>query len=412
MDTPWTKLHSLQSVFVVVWFVFLLHPGYSKQEPCDTCRYLVSNFKKGLEKTAGQNFGGGNTAWEEEKLTKYETSETRLLEVMESVCGTSNFECNRMLEQSEELLETWWFKKQTQYPDLFQWLCIDTLKVCCPPGTFGSDCLSCSGGSEKPCNGNGRCDGDGTRSGTGLCNCSPSYGGPLCTECSIGYYEASRNETHLVCSECYKTCSKCTGPEDDNCMLCKKGWMLHDHKCIDIDECGLEKAQCRANQFCVNLEGSYECRDCDKACVGCMGSGPARCKKCNKGYRRDGVKCLDIDECNNQDPICTGEHEVCVNTEGSHRCTCEKGYSKNDGVCTQDQQDPMAEKGLFEDMTDDELVVLQQMFFGIIICALATLAAKGDMVFTAIFIGAIAAMAGYWLTERGDRVLDGFMKGR
>lgn len=70
------------------------------------------------------------------------------------------------------------------------------------------------------------------------------------------------------------------------------------------------------------------------------------------------------------------------------------------------------EKGLFDDMTDDEVIVLQQMFFGVVICALATLAAKGDMVFTAIFIGGVAAMAGYWLTEKGDYMLDGFLKGR
>lgn len=70
------------------------------------------------------------------------------------------------------------------------------------------------------------------------------------------------------------------------------------------------------------------------------------------------------------------------------------------------------EKGLFDDITDEEVLVLQQMFFGVIICALATLAAKGDMVFTAIFIGGVAAMAGYWLTEKGDQMLDGFLKGR
>lgn len=28
----------------------------------------------------------------------------------------------------------------------------------------------------------------------------------------------------------------------------------------DIDECGTEMAHCRANQYCVNTEGSYECR--------------------------------------------------------------------------------------------------------------------------------------------------------
>ena len=51
------------------------------------------------------------------------------------------------------------------------------------------------------------------------------------------------------------------------------------------------------------------------------------------------------------------------------------------------------------------------MFFGVVLCALATLAAKGDMVYTSVFIGAMAAMAGYWLSDRGDRVLQSFMKG-
>ena len=33
------------------------------------------------------NFGGGNTKWEEKKLGKWSTSETRMLEVMENACG-------------------------------------------------------------------------------------------------------------------------------------------------------------------------------------------------------------------------------------------------------------------------------------------------------------------------------------
>ena len=32
--------------------------------------------------------------------------------------------------------------------------------------------------------------------------------------------------------------------------------------------------------------------DCDPACVGCMGSGPARCRKCASGYSLTGSKCL------------------------------------------------------------------------------------------------------------------------
>lgn len=70
------------------------------------------------------------------------------------------------------------------------------------------------------------------------------------------------------------------------------------------------------------------------------------------------------------------------------------------------------EKGLFDDIQEDEIEVLQQMFFGVVLCALATLAAKGDLVFTSIFMGAMAAMAGYWLSDKSDRVIDSILKGR
>ncbi|KAG7250187.1 hypothetical protein CRUP_008953, partial [Coryphaenoides rupestris] len=149
---------------------------------------------------------------------------------------------------------------------------------------------------------------------------------------------------------CYHSCKKCSGPQDYKCLDCKPGWILHDNKCVDTDECGTELARCPTNTYCHNTDGSYECRGCDQACVGCMGSGPARCKKCARGVQ-------------------TQRSQVC-------RCWC-----------------------------------LQQMFFGVVICALATLAAKGDMVFTAIFIGGVAAMAGYWFTEKGDYTLDGLLKG-
>lgn len=31
--------------------------------------------------------------------------------------------------------------RQQEAPDLFQWLCSDSLKLCCPAGTFGPSCL-------------------------------------------------------------------------------------------------------------------------------------------------------------------------------------------------------------------------------------------------------------------------------
>lgn len=123
------------------------------------------------------------------------------MEVLEGVCSATDFGCHQLLEQSEEHVERWWFHEQQEHPDFFQWLCMDAMKLCCPPGTYGSDCHTCPGGTQKPCSGYGQCDGDGTRAGTGLCMCQTGYGGPFCSECGDGYYEAVRNDSHLNASE-------------------------------------------------------------------------------------------------------------------------------------------------------------------------------------------------------------------
>lgn len=47
----------------------LMMPSYL----CFTSDFIFYPLFKGFERTAKQNFGGGNTAWEERKLSKYET---------------------------------------------------------------------------------------------------------------------------------------------------------------------------------------------------------------------------------------------------------------------------------------------------------------------------------------------------
>lgn len=209
---------------------------------------------------------------------------------------------------------------------------------------------------------------------------------------------------------CPDTCKTCSGQDKSRCLECTAGWTLHDYTCIDIDECGTELAQCPLSSYCSNTEGSYKCRDCDRSCVGCMGSGPARCRKCAAGYRLTGAKCLDVDECEEKTLPCLGLDELCTNVEGSFLCVCAEGFIHENNVCVKKQRPSADEKGLFEDIPEDEVAVLQQMVFGVVLCALATLAAKGDMVFTSIFMGGVAAMTGYWLSERGDRFLDHFLK--
>lgn len=38
-------------------------------------------------------------------------SETRLLEIVEAACEKTDFECNKLLEQIEDQVETWWFHR-------------------------------------------------------------------------------------------------------------------------------------------------------------------------------------------------------------------------------------------------------------------------------------------------------------
>ena len=190
----------------------------------------------------------------------------------------------------ESELEDWWFKRQTTEPDLVQFLCIDKMKVCCPDGFYGPDCVKCT-----DCGGNGKCKGNGTRKGNGKCACDRGYEGETCNKCSVQYYEAFRDDDKLLCSECYKACGDagCLGAGGHNCLNCKPGWKLANENpkygCVDINEC-IEEGACQSNQFCVNNEGSYSCLECDKSCNGCNGDGPDECIKCAEGFElKDGL---------------------------------------------------------------------------------------------------------------------------
>ncbi|KAL7882803.1 hypothetical protein SRHO_G00004610 [Serrasalmus rhombeus] len=322
---------------------------------CSTCARIVENFNKGFERTANKNFGGGNTAWEERKLSKYETSEIRLMEIVEGLCDSSSFECNHMVEEHEEHFETWWFKRKTKHPDLHKWFCIETIKVCCPKGMFGPDCNSCVGGAERPCHGNGRCDGDGTRGGDGKCSCDSEYEGEFCLDCSERYFSEERNDTFSLCKECHPSCTKCSGATAEDCEECREGWEEdQEGTCIDINECSNDPSPCKDEEYCLNTDGSYTCNVCDSRCSGCKGQGPGNCLACSEGYKDEEGTCTDVNECELPDAVCTDEHQECVNTKGSYTCRCASGFQEQDGVCVQQPQPEDSQEGPASDAEDSE----------------------------------------------------------
>ncbi|XP_032508578.1 EGF-containing fibulin-like extracellular matrix protein 1 [Phocoena sinus] len=87
-------------------------------------------------------------------------------------------------------------------------------------------------------------------------------------------------------------------------IQCATGYEQSEHNvCQDIDECTAGTHNCRADQVCINLRGSFTCQ-------------------CPPGYQKRGEQCVDIDECTIP-PYC---HQRCVNTPGSFYCQCSPGF--------------------------------------------------------------------------------------
>ncbi|KAK6042597.1 hypothetical protein COOONC_19898 [Cooperia oncophora] len=106
------------------------------------CLLLTSLVKsclfEGLRRTARHHFAGGDTAWEERKLGKYATSETRFIETMEDICHKSSLKntdrfngladleakCAFLVEEHEDIIEEFYYKHQSS--NMSTWLCVRT----------------------------------------------------------------------------------------------------------------------------------------------------------------------------------------------------------------------------------------------------------------------------------------------
>lgn len=263
--------------------------------PCEACSMVYESFIEAMKLTAQNHFGGGDTSWEEAKLGPYATSEVRFIEVQELLCSNKKAQdqCLTLVEQWENYLEDWWFNQRKSHPDLREYLCIYSLKVCCPAAHFGPECKPCTGYPDNICSNNGKCNGSGTRSGDGKCQCKEGYGGFYCEKCDANYFEVIKDK-QLLCSKCDISCEGgCVSAGSQNCNSCAKGWTLVKEKgCVDVDECSDSRAICEDQEFCKNTIGSFKCLNCDEGCNGCTGHGPDSCIKCRDSYVLDRHVCV------------------------------------------------------------------------------------------------------------------------
>ncbi|KAJ8731279.1 hypothetical protein PYW07_004443 [Mythimna separata] len=252
--------------------------GAKTLSECRRCKVLTDSFNYWLDQTSRGKYEGGDAAWEEAKLKSYSRSEIRLVEIQEGLCSELKAHqdaCYGIAEESEQVLEKWWFNKDSVSLDLYTWLCIETLQHCCPSNHYGDACSACPQDvNNKVCSGHGRCDGEGTRKGNGTCICKKGYTGRLCDECAKSFYKTSVDS----CKVCHKACDGCSGDGAAACEACNTGWQLQSGVCVDVDECA--SSVCEPHQYCSNTEGSYTCNKCDSSCKSCRGEGSSNCTSC------------------------------------------------------------------------------------------------------------------------------------
>ncbi|XP_062562795.1 hemicentin-1-like [Armigeres subalbatus] len=191
---------------------------------------------------------------------------------------------------------------------------------------------------------------------------SLNFGGlsnPVHINCASGFdYDQSLRQCIDV-DECEIGDHKCTsvgqfcvntygGYECD----CSAGYRLYVDVCVDINECRESNHDC--SHFCENSQGGYSCY-CPAGFV--LSSDDRTCTRrrtrdkpefsvmnyqmiCPEGYRLEGGRCVDVDECQLKEDECS-DGQACLNTNGSYLCLptgCPEEYNEDEqlGRCYQD----------------------------------------------------------------------------
>ncbi|XP_041465044.1 fibrillin-2-like [Lytechinus variegatus] len=184
--------------------------------------------------------------------------------------------------------------------------------------------------------------------------CENQEGGYLC-DCFTGFRPSDDFRSCLDIDECSTDAAICISGVCKNTLgsytcQCFEGYSMKPGipGCSDIDECMLQMHQCAMNSQCENTIGSFQCRcnpgfivdenanicidvdECESSnhdcheyarCVNIPGSYQCQC---NQGFVGDGLSCMDVDECMQNQALCVNGQ--CINNPGGYVCECEMGF--------------------------------------------------------------------------------------
>ena len=108
------------------------------------------------------------------------------------------------------------------------------------------------------------------------------------------------------------------------CLSCAQGFYISGYSCKLCPSgatCDGYTIQCGEGYF----SNRSSCQQCNSSCKTCSGAGTDNCTSCNSEYYLSGNTCLACPS----NAACNGSS-----------FTCNTGYSKTDGACVADQQEP------------------------------------------------------------------------
>ncbi|GAA55160.1 hemicentin-1 [Clonorchis sinensis] len=236
--------------------------------------------------------------------------------------------------------------------------CVDIDECVANPCTDEQKCVNTPGGYEckKSCAAGLREVADGcqdidecTEKPTvcGIHQCVNTYGGYYCT-CLPGYVETEDGCRDIdecadsAANQCREN-ERCVNlPGTYKCHLaCPVGYRVltkpnsNTVECIDLDECALGTFNCPPGSRCWNEPGSYACRCANGATAGARGCDYRNETLCNEGFQWDEVKgCVDVNECQTNSGQGPCQYK-CINTFGGFYCECPPGYKldKQSNTC-------------------------------------------------------------------------------